>query len=92
MSNPRANSVVRWAVLWRDDRGSAFMWNGTCPHLFTTRRAAREWIATSHGHIRKRKDLQAWPHNWRMPVPVKVDVVLRITKQKGTIYLTPSTL
>ena len=41
-----------------------------------TRREAREWIKKHYGYISERPDLQIEPHGWKMPVPVKVRVVL----------------
>ena len=74
--------VERWAVQWRSKNrlnGEAkhFMWNGTTPHLFATRREARAWIEREYGYIRSRPDLRSEPHGWRMPKSVKVEVVLR---------------
>jgi hypothetical protein len=46
-----------------------------CPKLlFRTRKAAREFIADKFGYIRKRPDLKAEPHGYKMPIPVKVSV------------------
>ena len=47
--------------------------------VFKTRRQAREFITDHYGYIRRRPDLRAEPHGWKMPVPVKVTVYLRET-------------
>jgi len=44
--------------------------------LFRTRRAARDYIRRHYGYIAQRADLQAQPHGWRMPRPVRVRVTL----------------
>ena len=79
MSNRK---VVRWAVRWRhknkrDGAYAHWMWDGTRPYLFRTRREAREWIEASHGYIRQRPDLRAEPFGWKLPVPVRVAVELK---------------
>lgn len=40
--------------------------------LFRTRSEAREWIEKEYGYLRTRPDLQAEPHGWKMPIPVRV--------------------
>jgi hypothetical protein len=44
------------------------------PALFRTRREARAWIEREYGYIRRRPDLRAEPHGWRMPVAVRVEI------------------
>jgi len=68
-----------WGVLWisenKLDGVTRHLVRSCCkPVLFTTRRAARYYIEQSYGYIRKRPDLRAEPHGWKMPVPVKVTV------------------
>jgi hypothetical protein len=46
------------------------------PKLFLTRKEARDWIETQFGYIRKRKDLQSEPFGWKVPIPVRVSVVV----------------
>ena len=72
---------VRWGVMWRSD--SAFdrlsrhlIYRKRIPVMFFTRREAREWIKKHYGYISERPDLQRKPHGWKMPVPVKLRVVL----------------
>lgn len=45
---------------------------------FATRREAREHIKKHYGYIAKRPDLQREPHGWKMPVPVKIKVVVTL--------------
>lgn len=47
------------------------------PLLRNTKREAGEWIEEHYGYLRNRPDLRAEPHGWRMPRPVRVDVVRR---------------
>lgn len=76
----------RWAVKWRsytrrDGKDEHLMWaHGTTPLLFKTRKEARNWISTHYGYIRRRADLRAEPHGWKMPVVVKVRVSWRIVE------------
>ena len=45
------------------------------PKLFATREQARKWIKEKFDYIRHRPDLRQPPHNWKMPVAVRVTVV-----------------
>jgi hypothetical protein len=70
---------IRWVVEWHSDnqldgKRSHFMWNGTMPYMFRTRREAREFINAEWGYIRDREDLRDEPHGWRIPRPVRVAV------------------
>lgn len=74
--------TLRWAVKWRsrnrlDGITEHFMWAGTVPLLFLTRREARDYIRNLYGYIKDRPDLRAEPHGWRLPRAVKVHVHLR---------------
>ena len=60
--------VERWGLKW----WSLVLWNKTKPLVFDTRSEAREHAEKRYGYIRTRKDLRGPPHNWRMPVPVRV--------------------
>ena len=64
---------IRWAVRWH--RG--IMWHACLPLLFQTRRECRAYIEKEYGYIKRRPDLRAEPHNWRMPVATSVRVILR---------------
>lgn len=44
--------------------------------LFRTRNECRRWIDQEYGYIRTRADLQAEPHGWRVPTPVRVTVTV----------------
>jgi hypothetical protein len=44
------------------------------PFIFKTRRITRMFINHNWGYIRDRKDLQAEPYGWKMPIPVRVKV------------------
>lgn len=63
----------RWAIKWH----VGFMWNGATPHLFITRREAREYIEKDYGYIKTRPDLRNAPHYWRLPKAVKVEIMLK---------------
>lgn len=67
-----------WGARWRTAHGvEHWLWIvPTQPALFTTRRAALEWIAGTYGYIRERPDLRSAPHFWRMPKPARVRVIL----------------
>lgn len=45
--------------------------------LFDTRAEAREYIRNEVNFIRKRKDLRAEPHGWKVPKVVKVKVTIQ---------------
>ena len=53
---------------------------GAVQHTLTykTKREAAAAIKEHFGYIAKRKDLRMEPHGWRMPVPVKVIIEVRI--------------
>lgn len=50
------------------------LFNNGLPLLFKTRDDARAYAAREYGYIKKRPDLRAFPHGWRMPRPVRVTV------------------
>ena len=76
--------TIGWAVLMRsenrlDGKREYFlgMTDHPCRHaLFNTRSEAREFIEKQFGYQRNRPDLRAEPHGWKMPLPVKVRVIL----------------
>jgi len=45
--------------------------------VFENREVAREFIKLNFGYIATRPDLREEPHGWRMPVAVKVEVVVK---------------
>ena len=72
-----------WGVLWRSrnklDGAREHLVRRDCvPALFRTRREAREFIDREYGYIRKRQDLRAEPHGWKVPVAVKVTVTVTV--------------
>ncbi len=71
---------LHWAIWWQSDNDEHFMWANGNPLLFATRRAAMEYIRPRYGYILTRKDLRAPPYNWRLPKPVRVEVVLKEAK------------
>lgn len=78
--NPKG-TVTHWAIQWRennqlDGKVRYFLWDKGRPLLFATRKAAREYIREKWGYIKTRPDLRGEPFGWRMPVAVKVKVVL----------------
>jgi len=74
-----------WAILWRETEQSI---DGANSHLigdpeqfgrtrlFKTRKQAQENIRANYNYIAKRTDLRRAPHGWRMPVPIKVAVII----------------
>lgn len=79
----RIQPIVRWAGLWRsenriDGKSEHLLCSGCLPILFSSRRQAREHIDALYGYIRKRPDLKAEPHGWKMPIPVRVKIEIEI--------------
>lgn len=73
-------STQLWAPKWSqnnnlDGRLDHLMWSNRLPVIFRSRRECREWIDREYGYIRKRPDLQREPHCWRVPKPVKVELL-----------------
>lgn len=70
-----------WAAEWysKNNLGGItrhIIYNHDCfPALFHTRRECREFIKSKYGYIAERDDLQREPHGWRIPKPVKVEIV-----------------
>ncbi len=69
-----------WAVMWRSEnrldgkRQNLVHNRNRVPVLFATRREAREFINSEYEYIKKRPDLMAEPHGWKMPIPIRVPV------------------
>lgn len=73
---------TKWGILWAsenriDGRECYFMWVNCQPLLFNTRKAARKYVTSVWGYMRNRPDLRCEPFGWRMPRPVRVEVILR---------------
>lgn len=48
------------------------------PIVFPTRGAARAWVKERYGYLRARRDLRAYPHDWKPPRVVRVSVKMEI--------------
>lgn len=70
-----------WAILWRgNERHLVGEPNGTTrTKLFRTQSEAKAHIREAFGYIRHRKDLRVLPHNWRMPLAVRVSVNIMVS-------------
>ena len=71
----------RWGLLWHsntrlDGQRKWLMWEDrlkdTALLMFRTRQEARQFALKKYGYIKTRQDLRHEPHNWRLPVPVKL--------------------
>ena len=70
---------IRWSVMWRTADGDChIVWDGCLPLLFRTKADAAKYIRHRWGYIATRTYLRRPPHNWRMPRPVKVRVILEV--------------
>ena len=75
---------MTWALQWRSrnrlDGETRFLltdWRvSTVVKLFETRAQARAFAQVHYGYIKRSPDLRREPHGWRMPVAVKVKVVM----------------
>lgn len=72
----------RWGLKWvsenkLDGRKEYIMWEHGQPLLFRTRQQARNSRDYRFGYIRNRPDLKGEPHGWRLPRPVRVEVIIR---------------
>lgn len=77
-SKPQGRSL--WGLMWQSGRNGEhkrLVYEKGIPLLFETRKKARDYATDEFGYIRRRPDLQAAPHWWRMPkaVRVRIDVV-----------------
>jgi hypothetical protein len=73
----RIRSHVHWALAWRSQREEYMLYDHmTClPALFPTREAARRFRDEQYGYIKHRADLRREPHGWRLPIPIRVQVI-----------------
>jgi hypothetical protein len=73
-----------WAVLHRSScrlDGLRTWFEGMIPgeaRLFKTRELARKYIKDTHGYIAHRPDLRGKPHGWRMPIAVRVEIIVSL--------------
>ncbi len=78
---------IVWGALWWSRgpyAGKPHLINEKClPALFRTRREARTFIDEKYGYIKERGDLREYPHFWRLPIPVRVQVRPASTRAKG---------
>lgn len=78
-----------WALKWRQKN----MLDGKREHLmlkhfpsigfnglFDTRQEARDFRDANYGYIKRRPDLLAEPHGWKMPQVVKARLILEEVK------------
>ena len=82
-NNPEVTGgkIMLWAAQWHsknalDGDKKHILYEDCLPMLFRTRARCRKWIKGKYGYIAERPDLRAEPHGWRIPQPVKVEVVL----------------
>lgn len=81
MSFEHTERCRKWGLAWRQHGlALSLIWEAGKPCLFRTRREARAYATQRYGYIKQRPDLQAAPHHWQMPLPVKV---------LGLVYLAP---
>ena len=71
----------KWAIKWRsknrlNGKREHFIFRDCQPKLFRTRWQARDFIKAEYGYIKDRPDLKAEPHGWKMPIAVKVEIVI----------------
>ena len=80
-----SKSFTKWGLLWRSEN----LLDGKVEHLmsedgkllyFSTRQSARDYAHLRWGYIKKRPDLQAEPHGWKMPKPVKIRLSVEVIK------------
>lgn len=69
--------IVCWCLRWNsesnlDGISRHFIFEKRLPALFRTREEARRYATEHWGYIKKRPDLRAEPHGWRMPTPIRV--------------------
>ena len=69
-----------WGILWReenklDGENSHLIYSDGFPILFKTRKETRNYIKLHYGYIQKRIELRSEPHGWKMPIPIKVEII-----------------
>jgi hypothetical protein len=63
-----------WGILWNNGERKYLVHEQCVPCLFSTRRFARNYISVKYAYIKSRPDLLMPPHNWKMPIAVKVTI------------------
>lgn len=81
---------VRWGLLWHSDNQldgsrSHLVHENCVPVLFKTRREARAYAQDRYGYIKKRPDLRAEPHCWRMPAAIRVSILPVVAQQDNRL-------
>lgn len=81
MHGDSGGKMSLWAALWRsenrlDGKRSYLIYLDGYPVLFKTRKEAREYIKREYGYIQSRPDLRSEPHGWKMPISVRVKIIL----------------
>ena len=72
---------MTWGLEWYsrnalDGETRHLLWDGpTKPLLYSTRDEARADALKRYGYIKTRPDLRREPYGWRLPRPVRVDLV-----------------
>lgn len=71
--------ITCWCLMWRSENeldgiSRHFIHEKRLPALFLTRAEARRYADEHWGYIKKRADLRAEPHGWRMPKPIRVSI------------------
>jgi hypothetical protein len=64
-----------WGMYWQGN----IIFLGGKPQIFRTRQEAREYISNNYGYIKFREDLKRPPFNWKMPVPIKINLTITAT-------------
>lgn len=72
-----SSEQTAWSLKWRSEN----LLDGKCEYLmasvrFDTRLKAREYLSEHYGYFRDRPDLAREPHGWKMPLVVKVRVIV----------------
>jgi hypothetical protein len=86
----KRRSFKCWSIKWRSQNrldGKVEYLLGTTVHpsrtvLFETRRQAIEYREREFGYLRKRPDLRREPHGWKMPLVMRVEVMIREVGQR----------
>ena len=76
--------MIGWAIKWRQENKLDGKTERFMPSvkqfgfvLFRTRAEAKAHIRGRFGYIAHRPDLLREPHGWKMPIAVKVEMILK---------------
>lgn len=80
-------TTIGWAVKWRSGPNNIDqrVWEHFCPRtagelgscVFKSRKAAKAWAKEQFGYITARRDLRRYPHDWRLPIVVRVSLTIQ---------------